>query len=382
LKFTFSDPLMKEEVKRLWSQVGDGKWSYNTVSGFTKQNVGQVILRGSGLKWFSKFNIYTEERGVFGHRYKRIPVQILNASPEIQRSFLEGYDLADGLKANKCKYLFKNFKTNSATLAAGLLFLVSKVTGQEYNITLEQSDQWGKTQTYYSINLLSDSSYGQNSPNKCKLVLKMLDKELSQREIHHQCKPSNEVKKIVLEEGFKGWFYDLETDSGTFHCGVGQGVVHNSPRRGETFVTRKITRAAARIKLGLQNNIVLGNLDAKRDWGYAPENCQMMHLMLQQDVPDDYVVATGETHSVREFLEAVFNYLDLDPYAYLRTDERLLRPQEVNILLGDSSKALSQLGWRPQVKFVDLVKLMTDSDMRIAKQEKILADSGEKTVLI
>lgn len=138
---------------------------------------------------------------------------------------------------------------------------------------------------------------------------------------------------------------------------------HESPRRGETFVTRKITRAAAAIKLGLQEALYLGNLEAKRDWGYAPEYVEAMWLMLQQDAPDDYVIATGETHSVREFLEAAFGHLNLDWRDYVRHDPRYERPAEVDLLVGDASKARRQLGWEPRVRFAELVKIMVEADL-------------------
>ncbi len=138
---------------------------------------------------------------------------------------------------------------------------------------------------------------------------------------------------------------------------------HESPRRGETFVTRKITRAVARIKAGLQDKLYLGNLDAKRDWGYAKEYVEAMWLMLQQDKPDDYVIATGETHSVSEFLAEAFSYADLDWRDYVEMDPKYLRPSEVELLVGDASKARKALGWEPKVTFTDLVRLMVDADM-------------------
>ena len=152
---------------------------------------------------------------------------------------------------------------------------------------------------------------------------------------------------------------------------------HESPRRGETFVTRKITRAATRIKLGLQEKLYLGNLDAKRDWGFAGDYVETMWLMLQQEKSDDYVVATGETHSVREFLDEVFGYLDMDWEKYVEIDPRYLRPTEVDCLLGDSSKARKVLGWEPKVTFKGLAQMMTDADMEIAKREKIIKDHEE-----
>jgi GDPmannose 4,6-dehydratase len=163
---------------------------------------------------------------------------------------------------------------------------------------------------------------------------------------------------------------------GLFAC---NGILfnHESPRRGETFVTRKITRAATRIKLGLQDTLYLGNLDAKRDWGFAGDYVETRWLMLQQDKPDDYVIATGETHSVREFLEEVFGHLDLDWQKYVELDPRYLRPTEVDCLLGDASKAKKVLKWEPKVNFKELAQMMTDADMEIAKREKLIKDHEE-----
>ena len=145
---------------------------------------------------------------------------------------------------------------------------------------------------------------------------------------------------------------------------------HESPRRGETFVTRKITKAAARIKLGLQQDVYLGNLDAKRDWGYAGDYVQAMWLMLQQDQPDDYVIATGETHTVREFLEVAFGHLKLDWKRYAKTDPKYYRPTEVDLLIGDASKAKKQLNWEPKVLFNELATMMVDADLD-AERERL-----------
>lgn len=155
---------------------------------------------------------------------------------------------------------------------------------------------------------------------------------------------------------------------------------HESPRRGETFVTRKITRAATRIKLGLQNKLYLGNLEAKRDWGFAGDYVEAMWLMLQHDEPDDYVIATGETHSVREFVEKVFGRLGLDWQRHVEIDPKYFRPTEVDILLGDAGKARENLGWMPRVKFDDLIEMMVEHDMELARQEKTLKDAGHKVV--
>ncbi|MBW2645437.1 MAG: GDP-mannose 4,6-dehydratase [Deltaproteobacteria bacterium] len=151
---------------------------------------------------------------------------------------------------------------------------------------------------------------------------------------------------------------------------------HESPRRGETFVTRKVTRAATRIKLGLQDKLYLGNLDAKRDWGYAGDYVEAMWMMLQQETPDDYVVATGENYSVKEFVTKVFDKLGLDQRKYVETDPRYFRPSEVDMLLGDASKARDKLGWKPKVSFDELIDMMIAGDMELAGQEKTLRDSG------
>jgi len=149
---------------------------------------------------------------------------------------------------------------------------------------------------------------------------------------------------------------------------------HESERRGETFVSRKITRAATRIKEGLQDKLYLGNLDARRDWGYAKDYVEAMWLMMQASEPDDYVIATGETHSVREFLDEAFGYLDLDWREYVELDSRYLRPAEVDVLIGDYSKARHRLGWQPTVGFRELVRIMIDHDAKLAQKERIAAD--------
>jgi GDPmannose 4,6-dehydratase len=153
---------------------------------------------------------------------------------------------------------------------------------------------------------------------------------------------------------------------------------HESPRRGETFVTRKITRAATRIKEGLQDKLFLGNLDAKRDWGFAGDYVEGMWLMLQADKPQDFVLATGETHSVREFLDEVFGHLNLDWKKYVEVDPRYFRPAEVDLLLGDAAKARKELNWKPAVTFKALAQMMTDADWKLAKRERLIRDGEAK----
>jgi GDPmannose 4,6-dehydratase len=160
------------------------------------------------------------------------------------------------------------------------------------------------------------------------------------------------------------WITVNYRESYGLHASNGILFNHESPRRGETFVTRKITRAVAHIKHGLQKKLYLGNLDAKRDWGYAKEYVDAMWLMLQQPEPDDYVIATNETHSIKEFLEHAFNHAGLKWQDYVAFDERYCRPAEVDLLIGDYSKAKAKLGWEPKTKFVELVKLMVDADMQ------------------
>ncbi len=158
-------------------------------------------------------------------------------------------------------------------------------------------------------------------------------------------------------------------ESYNMHASNGILFNHESPRRGETFVTRKITMALAKIKLGLQDKLYLGNLDAKRDWGHARDYVEAMHLMLQQEQGDDYVIATGETHSVKEFLEEAFSYLKLNYQDYVEIDKKYFRPAEVDLLLGDSSKAIEKLNWKPKTTFKQLVKEMVEEDIKLAEKK-------------
>ena len=155
---------------------------------------------------------------------------------------------------------------------------------------------------------------------------------------------------------------------------------HESERRGETFVTRKITRALGRIKTRLQNRLFLGNLESRRDWGFAGDYVEAMWLMLQQPAPDDFVVATGEAHSVAEFLDEASSCCGLDWHEFVETDARYYRPTEVDYLLGDASKAREKLGWAPRVSFKELVRRMVEHDLKLAQQERMLVDAGHDTI--
>jgi GDPmannose 4,6-dehydratase len=203
------------------------------------------------------------------------------------------------------------------------------------------------------------------------------NKEITNQDV--KFKRTNSVKKIIEHYNYDGWFYDLETESGTFHCGVGQGLVHNSPRRAHNFVTRKITIGLGKILRGESDKLVLGNLDAKRDWGHSKDYVYGMWLLLQQDNPEDYVLSTNEFHSVREFVEKSFALKGfniawrgegLNEVGYdinsgrelIFVSEKYFRPAEVEELLGDSTKARTQLGWKPQYTFDMLVQEMVDND--------------------
>ena len=168
---------------------------------------------------------------------------------------------------------------------------------------------------------------------------------------------------------YSHWMTVNYRESYGIHASNGILFNHESPRRGETFVTRKITRAAARIKAGLQEKLYLGNLDAKRDWGYAPEYVEAMWLMLQQEKPDDYVIATGETHSIREFLDLSFGHAGLEWKKYVEIDPHYYRPTEVDLLIGDAAKAKKKLGWAPKTKFPELVRIMTEADIALLAHE-------------
>lgn len=338
-RVTNNDVSILDNVTECWRRVSGGyAVKGETSSGFTDEVVATIELRGnSEYLRYIRPQLYTE-RG-----FKRVPKRILNANLTAQRSFLVGYNRGDGLKAGHCDYEFKSWKTNSPTLAAGLWWLANTVLKQRTILCTEDRIVNDELKTYYTINLNSPNTHGAKGA--------------------HLRRPTEEIVGVD-QRTYTGWLFDLATDSGTFHAGVGSGWIHNSPRRGETFVTRKITRAAARIKLGKQDKLFLGNLDAKRDWGHAADYVEAMWLMLQQERPDDYVIATGETHTVREFLDLAFGYLDLDWRRHVEVDPRYFRPAEVEALCGDASKAREKLGWQPRTSFRELVEGMVLYDLQ------------------
>jgi GDPmannose 4,6-dehydratase len=337
VQFTNNDPVLNDRVVTLWSQLTLGTASLRTVpSGFNpEREVGQLYLSGSPTfaKWL-RSQIYG------GNGHKRVPQLVLNAARDLQDAFLDGYYAGDGLKAGKGD----SIKTNSPVLAQGLCWLYT-ARGRQCSVYVEQRGEYA----YYQLNLGSDQPHGSKG--------------------QHLRREPAEVRRVDAVPVEDAWVYDIETESGVLCAGVGRVVVHNSPRRGLEFVTRKISHAVARIKLGLDEELRLGNLDARRDWGFAGDYVEAMWMMLQQDHPDDYVIATGETHSVREFCDLAFGHVGLKYSDYVVLDERFMRPAEVDLLIGDSTKARVALGWKPKTSFPDLVRAMVDADMQLLKEQ-------------
>jgi GDPmannose 4,6-dehydratase len=329
------DETLLQAVADCWRRVSGGASSrYVAASGFENgRPVTQLRLTGANAYTrYLRESLYTRS----GH--KRVPKRILNTSAGATLAFLRGFNAGDGLKSTPCIYEFQGFKTSSATLAAGLYWLARCQLQQRAIICTEER----QGRLYYQINLNSPGGSGDKG--------------------RHLRRPLDEVVKAENIE-YRGWLFDLATETGTFHAGIGQGWIHNSPRRGLEFVTRKIAHGVARIKLGLASELRLGNLDAQRDWGFAGDYVKAMWLMLQQERPDDYVVSTGRTHTVQRFCEIAFGHLGLSWQDYVVQDERFMRPAEVDLLIGDPTKARAILGWEPETSFEDLVTMMVDADL-------------------
>ncbi len=343
VQFTNQDQVLLDEVEACWRRVVGGTASRRVhPSGFPNGgDVTQLQLKGGGAyRQYLRETLYTRTGE------KRVPMRILNANHEARMAFLRGFNEGDGLKSaiTRCTYEFQGFKTASAVMAAGLYWLAVTTLKQRAIICLEERN--GKL--YHQINLNSPDVLGQKG--------------------QHLRRPLEEVVKAELVD-YKGWLFDLATESGTFHAGVGQGWIHNSPRRGLEFVTRKVTYHAAKIKMGLANELRVGNLDSQRDWGFAGDYVEAMWLMLQQDTPDDFVIATGKTHSVERLLEVAFNCVDLNWKDYTVQDPAFMRPAEVDLLIGDPSKAHAKLGWEPAVSFEELIQMMVEADLQALKKE-------------
>jgi GDPmannose 4,6-dehydratase len=331
--FTDNDPQITRRVGELWSRLflgttfeGDGR------SGFeSNATVGKLNLNGAlAARLWLREQLYTRT----GH--KQVPPLVLNADSEIWDAFLRGYYAGDGLKRGKGM----SIQTNSPVLAQGLCWMYHWLD-QPASVYVEHR----AGRVYYTLNLASAVRVGAKGQHPRR----------DPAEIRHIGQPAEDSE----------WVFDIETESGYFCAGVGRVVVHNSERRGLEFVTRKVTHGAAAIKLGLQDGLALGNLDAQRDWGYAKDYVEAMWLMLQQDEPEDFVIATGRTYSVRDLVRIAFEYVGLDPENHVRTDPRFLRPAEVEHLVGDYSKAREKLGWEPRTSFEQMIRLMVDSDLEL-----------------
>jgi GDPmannose 4,6-dehydratase len=331
------DPALLDAVAACWHKVCGGTTSRSVAaSGFENgREVTQLHLTGA-----TAYGRYLRESLYTRSSSKRVPKRVLNAPREARLAFLRGFNAGDGLKSTPCTYEFQGFKTSSAVLAAGLYWLALCTLNQRVIICPEEREG----RLYYQLNLNSPAVPGQKG--------------------QHLRRPLAQVVRSDEIE-YRGWLFDLATTTGTFHAGIGQGWIHNSPRRGLEFVTRKIARGAARIKLGLDRELRVGDLDPQRDWGYAGDYVRAMWLMLQQEQPDDYVVATGRTHTIRHLCEVAFGHVDLNWRDYVVQDERFMRPAEVDLLVGDATRARTALGWQPETSFEELVALMVDADLAL-----------------
>ncbi len=332
IDFANNDFMLRARLAELWSSVFLGSATWCSVpSGFDP--AGEVEhLRLTGVPSIAP---WLREQLYTGSGHKRVPPIVLNANLDIHDAFLKGYYAGDGLKRGNGE----SVETNSAVLAQGLVWMYA-LRGQQASVYAEHRG----AKTYYQLNLGSRVRVGAKG--------------------QHLRKDPAEVRRVVparVEDD--EWVFDLETESGRFCAGVGRLVVHNSPRRGLEFVTRKITWHAAAIRLGRLDRLRLGNLDAKRDWGYAKDYVEAMWLMMQRDDASDYVIATGETHTVRECVEVAFDQAGLPDWErYVELDPSLVRPAEVDLLVGDASKAERELGWKPETSFEQLIRLMVDAD--------------------
>jgi GDPmannose 4,6-dehydratase len=340
-RVTNSDDAVLAQAAAAWERVTGGaarKWD-GAASAFSDRSITAVDLTGAPAYCrMIRSELYTSTGA------KRVPKRVLNASRELQREFLAGYNLGDGLKAGHGTDPFKSFRTTSDVLAAGLVWLARTALGRRV-ATYRQPGALGGGHSW-QLNLSSGGSHGNKGA--------------------HLRKPIDEVRKVEREP-YCGWMYDLATETERFAAGVGFPTIHNSPRRGHEFLPRKVSYNVAKIALGMQDELRLGNLDARRDWGFAGDYVEAMWLMLQQHEPDDYVVSTGETHEVRELVQLAFEHVGKNYEDHVVIDERFYRPAEVDLLIGDCSKAQQQLGWKPKTSFPELVAMMVDADIALLK---------------
>ena len=342
VRVTCSDLEALKQAGECWSRVtGGANRMDSTKSAFSDNETPLLDLTGDRAYGRRiRAELYCRDGS------KRIPARILNAPAELQLEFLRAYNIGDRLKAGNGTDEFKSFRTNSPVLATGLMWLARTVLGRKVSV-YEQPGALGGGYSYL-VNMTSGGEYGGKGA--------------------HLRKPAEEVRKVE-HRPYTGWMCDLATDTDRFAAGVGLLVTHNSPRRGHEFVTRKVTKSVARISLGLQEKVSLGNLESRRDWGFAGDYVEAMHAMLQRDVPDDFVIATGVTHSIRELLEVAFARVGITDWeSHVEQDPRYFRPAEVDLLIGDATKAREQLGWQPKVTFQELIEMMVDADLAEARK--------------
>ncbi len=336
IDFANNDDGLRMRVANLWSRCFLGTTSdWTARSGWNPSRAVEHLrlLGAPGARELLRSQLYTSTG------LKQVPPIVLNSETEVQQAFLRGYYLGDGLKRGNGMTV----KTNSPVLAQGLCWLYA-LDDQSASVYVEHRD--GKA--YYQLNLPSAVRVGAKG--------------------QHLRKNPAEVRRVVeLERPEDEWVFDLETESGVFCAGVGRLVVHNSPRRGLEFVTRKITWHAAAMRLGLVSELRLGNLQAERDWGYAKDYVQAMWLMLQRDEPGDFVIATGESHSVQDCVDIAFDQAGVEQEGRIVLDPTFLRPAEVDHLIGDRTKAKRELGWEPATSFEQLIRLMVDADHQLLR---------------
>lgn len=327
IRFTNKDPDLLEQYRRLLGITFGLSFSEkNSISGFTGENIPYIESRDITIARYIREEIYTRDG------YSKVPIAVINGCPEIRNAFLSGYYKGDGLKAIDAD----SFKTKSGVLAQGILYLFNR----EASVYIQKNEYNNKSNYYYFVNV-------------------------KRMKAHHREKSQEEVRDVkALFTGSSEWVFDIETGSGKLMAGVGRCVVKNSCLRGKEFVTRKISMGVAKIKMGLAESISLGNIDAQRDWGHAPDFTRGMIAMLEADTPDDYILCTGQLHSVRDFLTIAFDRIGIKDWSkYVKIDPRFKRPAEVNRLLGSYAKAKEKLGWEPETSFEDLVRIMVDADI-------------------
>ncbi len=328
-----ADESVLAEAAACWTRVTGGM--VTKCSGTGDGGRAEPLIELLGARHYLRM-VRTELSGCDGPR--RVPKRILNAAPHLQEAFLGAYRLVDRIGAG---HRTGAFGATSPVLAAGLVWMARRTLGQTVFVEVRS---------------------GQNGERY------LVSSRPAGREGFRPPVPPERVRRVEARP-YRGWMCDLATESGKFAAGVGFVVVHNSPRRGLDFAPRKISHGVARIKLGLESTLAMGNLDAQRDWGYAADYVRAMWLMLQQDEPTSYVVATGTTHSVREFCELAFGRVGLDYRDHVTQDERFMRPAEVDLLVGDPTRAREVLGWKPEVDFSGLVHMMVDADMELVARQ-------------